>query len=178
MSSYMPKMSFTPEAKRLMERIAGSLPTKSAKIRALDAAGYKRTEIAAFLKTRYQHVRNVLGPLSSSEAKASAPSLPPSTQNASEPGDELLHGRCVVDQHGRITLPQSVLAALDAEPGAIVPWRFENGELKLMGREAGIRFAQAMVADLAKQHPGSWADELIAERRAEAAREDAEQLHE
>jgi hypothetical protein len=35
-----------------------------------------------------------------------------------------------------------------------------------------------MVADLAKQYPGSWADELIAERRAEAAREDAEQLHE
>lgn len=34
--------------------------TVSAKIRALDAAGYTRSQIANFLGKRYQHVRNVL----------------------------------------------------------------------------------------------------------------------
>jgi hypothetical protein len=177
MSSYTPKANFSAEERRQMERIVGTLPTKSAKIRALDAAGYKRAKIAAFLKTRYQHVRNVLGPIGFSEGANAVAEQAPRPPTTSEPEEETMHGRCVVDQQGRITLPQSVLVALDVEPGAIVPWRFEDGELKLMGREAGIRFAQAMVADLVKQHPGSWADDLIAERRAEAEREDAEQRH-
>ena len=43
-----------------MADVAEGLPTKAAKIRALDAAGYKRAEIARFLGIRYQHVRNVL----------------------------------------------------------------------------------------------------------------------
>lgn len=34
--------------------------TKSSKIRALDASGYTRSQIANFLGIRYQHVRNVL----------------------------------------------------------------------------------------------------------------------
>ncbi len=36
------------------------LPTKSAKIRYLDAKGWTRSEIKDKLKIRYQHVRNVL----------------------------------------------------------------------------------------------------------------------
>lgn len=36
------------------------LPTKSAKIRALNAKGASRSEIANYLGIRYQHVRNVL----------------------------------------------------------------------------------------------------------------------
>lgn len=43
-----------------MVRIAKGLPTKSAKIRALHAKDYSRSEIALFLDIRYQHVRNVL----------------------------------------------------------------------------------------------------------------------
>jgi len=41
------------------DKVAG-LPTKSAKIRALAAAGLSRSEIAKGLGIRYQHVRNVL----------------------------------------------------------------------------------------------------------------------
>jgi hypothetical protein len=37
-----------------------NLPTKSAKIRALHAAGMSRGQIAKALNIRYQHVRNVL----------------------------------------------------------------------------------------------------------------------
>jgi len=37
-----------------------TLPTKSAKIRFLDSQGLTRSQIAAKLGIRYQHVRNVL----------------------------------------------------------------------------------------------------------------------
>ncbi len=37
-----------------------NLPTKSAKIRFLNALGWKRGDIAKYLDIRYQHVRNVL----------------------------------------------------------------------------------------------------------------------
>lgn len=40
--------------------IIKSLETKSAKIRALAAAGFERADIARYLGIRYQHVRNVL----------------------------------------------------------------------------------------------------------------------
>ena len=43
-----------------MERITSVHATTSDKIRALDAAGYSRAEIAKFLGKLYQHVRNVL----------------------------------------------------------------------------------------------------------------------
>lgn len=47
------------------------LPTKSAKIRALAAAGLSRSEIAKGLGIRYQHVRNVLiTPLVGDKTKA------------------------------------------------------------------------------------------------------------
>lgn len=42
------------------QKIVEGLTTKSAKIRALHAAGFERTEIRDFLKISYQHVRNVL----------------------------------------------------------------------------------------------------------------------
>ena len=77
-----------------------------------------------------------------------------------------------MDELGRIALPQELLAALDVQPGDQVPWRFEDRELKLMSRDAGIEFAQSLVAALAERHPGRWSRELIAERRAEAAGEE------
>lgn len=49
------KVQATKETKAL-----AALTTVSSKIRYLDAAGYTRSEIAAKLGKRYQHVRNVL----------------------------------------------------------------------------------------------------------------------
>ncbi len=161
-----------------MEQIAGALPTKSAKIRALDAAGYKRARIADFLNIRYQHVRNVLVSRTSEEARSSARAHAPNeTQDDDTSGEILTYGRATVDEKGRLALPVAVLDALEVRPGGWIPWRFEDGELKLMNRAAALRFGQSLAADLAKKHPGSWSDQLIAERRAEAAREDAEQSH-
>lgn len=42
------------------DAVTKGLPTKSAKIRALNAKGASRSEIANYLGIRYQHVRNVL----------------------------------------------------------------------------------------------------------------------
>ena len=42
------------------DAIVKGLETKSAKIRALNAKGASRSEIATYLGIRYQHVRNVL----------------------------------------------------------------------------------------------------------------------
>ena len=47
------------EAREIPKEIS-ELPTKSAKIRALDAEGWSRSDIARALDIRYQHVRNVL----------------------------------------------------------------------------------------------------------------------
>lgn len=44
----------------LPNKIVEGLQTKADKIRALDSAGFSRTEIAQFLGIRYQHVRNTL----------------------------------------------------------------------------------------------------------------------
>ena len=45
---------------QLPQKIVEGLTTKADKIRALDVAGFTRTEIAQFLGIRYQHVRNTL----------------------------------------------------------------------------------------------------------------------
>jgi hypothetical protein len=171
MSGYFPKADFGAGERHRMERVSSSLSTKAAKIRALDAAGYSRRMIAAFLGIRYQHVRNVLVVQPGGGA---APVPPP----AEAPDEVPAHGRCVVDKEGRIALSGALLAALDAEAGGSVPWRFEDGELKLMNRGAGLRFAQSLVADLAKRHPETSVDDFIAERRAEAARDEAVPPHE
>jgi hypothetical protein len=168
MSGYFPNISLDDDQRRRMTAIAEPLPTKVAKIRALDDAGFSRQAIATFLKIRYQHVRNALVTRPASAVASTTPERTP----PSGPGDAPLYGRCRVDELGRIALPPALLAMLDARPGDHVPWRFEDRELKLMSREAGIEFAQSLVAQLAERHPGRWSRELIGERRAEAAGEE------
>ena len=70
-----------------MDQATNGLPTKSAKIRALDQLGVTRAAIAAYLGIRYQFVRNVLVQPSSPvrdrpvEHAISAPS-PPRVEHA------------------------------------------------------------------------------------------------
>lgn len=177
MSSLGARTSLTPEDHRRMEQIAGALPTKSAKIRALDAAGFKRARIAEFLAIRYQHVRNVLVSSTVEVGSSSTRADAPNEIQDDTSGEVATYGRGTVDEMGRLALPAAVLDALQVRPRGWIPWRFEDGELKLMNRAAALRFGQSLAADLAKRHPGSWSDQLIAERRAEAAREDAERPH-
>jgi len=90
----------------LPQKIVEGLVTKADKIRALDRAGFSRTEIAQFLEIRYQHVRNTLikGPPGEVRSPASrsaatvAPVEPWSTQRLIDAGFVLLGDCSLTDQ--------------------------------------------------------------------------------
>src|SRR5437879_13877234 len=63
---------------RQMASLTDGLPSKSEKMRVVARAGYERAEIARFLGSRYQFVRNVLVHEATQEAKrAEAASVKP-----------------------------------------------------------------------------------------------------
>lgn len=139
-----------------MEAITRGLTTKSDKIRALTAAGgYSRRQIADFLKTIPQHVRNVQV---HSERKPEAP--PQSTHI------ELGVG-------GRVVIPAAIREAMGVKEGDRLVVRFEDGELTLMSKQLALERMRELVRKYVP--PGvSLVDELIADRRREAALEEAE----
>ncbi|MBI5949371.1 MAG: AbrB/MazE/SpoVT family DNA-binding domain-containing protein [Chloroflexi bacterium] len=76
----------------------------------------------------------------------------------------------VVGEGGRVVIPAAFRKALCMEPGTSLLIFLEEGELRIITAMEGIRRAQAIAAEYAI--PGrSMVDELITERRAEAARE-------
>jgi hypothetical protein len=174
-------MTLEPSAlqKTEMEKIAAGLPTKSAKIRALAERGYSRADIARFLGIRYQHVRNVLlQPLAGRlRNEAQAPEelgAREETARFVEADEAFRVYRFQIDSEGRIKLPSDLLALLDATPGSLITAHYQGGELRLMGIEASVRFVQNLAAPYIKPGEGNWSDQLIAERRAEAERENRE----
>lgn len=78
--------------------------------------------------------------------------------------------RVMIDRRGRIVIPAHLRRTLDFVPGDTLVARAEDGCLVLETREHVLARIQALFA---KVPPGvSLADELIAERRAEAQREE------
>jgi bifunctional DNA-binding transcriptional regulator/antitoxin component of YhaV-PrlF toxin-antitoxin module len=151
---FMPtrKLRLGPADRRRMEELTTSAPTKSAKIRVLAAAGYARQQIADFLGIRYQHVRNVLvqkesyAPGRGEVSGMTVAERAAATTLATDPPGTLPPSRTlVVDALGRVTLPPELLAALDAQPGHPLPWRLEEGELRLMSLDAGLRIAREIL---------------------------------
>jgi hypothetical protein len=65
--------------RQLPHKVVEGLTTKSAKIRALAAAGYERTEIRDHLKISYQHVNNVLLQSGTNRAPTAASRKPAAT---------------------------------------------------------------------------------------------------
>jgi DNA-binding CsgD family transcriptional regulator/bifunctional DNA-binding transcriptional regulator/antitoxin component of YhaV-PrlF toxin-antitoxin module len=134
-----------------MDMLTAGLATTSDKIRALGSAGYRPAEIAAHLGIRYQHAYNVL--------KASGPETAGTRPVSATLGAD-----------ARVGIPSAYRKAMGVGPGDVLILRCEDGELRISGRDATIRRIQEEVrrhvpADV------SLVDELIAERRAEAARE-------
>jgi AbrB family looped-hinge helix DNA binding protein len=78
-----------------------------------------------------------------------------------------------VDAEGRLVLPEEVRVSLGVQGGGEVLVEARDGRLHIRPRDAAIRDAQAMVAAMVPAGL-SLAEELIAERRAEAARDVAE----
>ncbi|MEQ8406518.1 MAG: AbrB/MazE/SpoVT family DNA-binding domain-containing protein [Oceanicaulis sp.] len=137
---------------QLAEELEG-LPTKSAKIRRMSRAGIARADIARYLGLRYQHVRNVLV---AEEAKAAARDPAPVF--------------AALDSAGRLVVPAQMRRALGLGCGDSVLVTLEGGELRIQSRRRALEKARAALR--AELSPGvSLVDELIADRRAEAASE-------
>lgn len=158
----------TRSGKRYPDRIARivrGLDTHADKIRALAKAGYARADIARALQVRYQQVYNVLsrgkGLSEEGEAYAEQP-----------PAAEMLQ----VGPDGRLVIPVAYRRRLGVEQGGPVQIRFEDGEVRLIGRDEALRRLQAYFSRFARKGI-SLSEELIAERRAEAAREDNDGFH-
>lgn len=74
-----------------------------------------------------------------------------------------------MSEGGRVVVPAEIRKALGIEDGDIVLWELGDGEARLRTRREHMRRAQALV----RRHVPpdvSLVDELLAERRAEAAR--------
>lgn len=76
-----------------------------------------------------------------------------------------------VDSQGRILIPSKLRKQAGIEPGCEVLVFSENGGIVIARREIALAQAQQIVARYLGDQQGSLVDELIAERRREAARE-------
>lgn len=172
-------MGLTPDE---MSRIAAPHRTVSDKIRALDAEGVPRAEIARFLGKRYQHVRNVL------EADAVAGSGYvmgradlSGVREADRPFgpdpevDERSDGRFRLDVRpdGWVFLPPRVRDALNLSSGGSVMGRLGDEDFTLVATAKTVREVQALARQTIPKG-ASLVDELIADRRREAEIEEAD----
>ena len=145
-----------------MAKIVEGLPTKAAKIRALDAALYARADIARFLGIRYQHVRNVLERGAPKAVRSAATAGPDRTRTDDRAEVKIGPG-------GRIVIPAAFRAAMAAEEGdTLVAAIDDDGVVRLTSGPAALRMAQRVVRG-AIPSDISLSDLLIEERRREAA---------
>ena len=167
-----------------MTEIVRGHATVSDKIRALDAAGVARADIARFLGKRYQHVRNVL------EADAVAGTAYVMGRadlsgvreadrpfDLTEPADYEDRGggvfRLRVREDGSVVLPPAALEALNLKTGHGVIAHMDQDRFTLISAAETMRRVQAMVR--ANTRPGGGVvDELLADRRREAQGEEAD----
>jgi hypothetical protein len=165
---------------RRMADLVEPYSTVSDRIRALDAAGVPRAEIARFLGKRYQHVRNVLqddvqsggytlGRADLSGVRETASGFDRTEDEAAfverrSPGAYWLRVR----PDGSVLLPSEVAEALRAAPGERVFARFDGGELKLVSADTAMQQARDLVRQLIPPEVDMVSD-LLATRRAETA---------
>ena len=80
------------------------------------------------------------------------------------------HTATKIDKHGRVVIPADYRRALGLRPGDSLTIKLDDGALRLVTLAQAIREAQEFVAKYVDKDR-SLVAELIAERRAEAARE-------
>jgi hypothetical protein len=165
-----------------MSEITQPYSTISDRIRALDGAGVARADIARFLGKRYQHVRNVL----ESDRQRGSPSLaeaePAGVRERETPFRTDAENRDLVEPRGNgayrltvrpdgsVILPTEVLEAFHLEDGGVVMAKLEGETFGLISAETAMRRVREIVRQFVP--PGvDLAAELIADRRAEVARE-------
>ena len=149
--------------------------TVADKIRALDAAGYPRAEIARLLGRRYQHVRNVLeADRQRARSDGRRTPLPRLSAGVGEPAPGFggVH-RLIVEPDGRLRLPAEAQAALELKPGGVLVCEIGDGEVTVRGARAAWARMERLTAPFRRNDEPLASEELIAERRATAAREEA-----
>ena len=165
-------------------RIVASQATVSDKIRALNAAGYPRAEIARLLGKRYQHVRNVLEGDKVGRAAQPPPGVAEEpavferddgrpTRQPPPPRPEFVdRGRGIfrlsLRPDGSVLLPPSVLEALALKGGSSVVARLDGDTFIFEGPDEALRRLRELIPPRRPGEPLA-SDELIAERRREAA---------
>ncbi len=152
------------------DEVVAGLTTKADKIRALFRAGYSRSEIAGFLDIRYQHVRNVLVQSGFMETQLSRP-MPAADGEAEDSLPVLV--RTAIGPGGRVVIPAAYRKALEVDEGDYVVMQMDGDELRVVNDEKEFKRVQQMIASYVPEGV-SLVDELIAERRREAAAEEAE----
>jgi AbrB family looped-hinge helix DNA binding protein len=82
--------------------------------------------------------------------------------------------RLKIDSAGRILIPAEMRAAMLVKPGDTVTARVEDGEFRIVSPDVALKRVQAFARKWKSEHPDApdVVDELIAERREEARRED------
>lgn len=147
----------------------GAKSTVADKIRALDSAGYPRAEIARMLGKRYQHVRNVL----EGDRQARGMSEGEASRFEVEVARPDWRGgvfRMQLDGQGRLALPREVIEAWGLKTGSVIMGQLKGEAIELIAGQTAARRAQELVRKHIPTDGPSMVDELIAERRADAAR--------
>lgn len=145
------------QLKRTLEEMDVPPPsTKSDKIRLLAAAGYATADIARSLGIRYQHAYNVL---SADKAQSGG------SDGASAPVT------ATIGAAGRLVIPAELRERLAIGEGDEVSLSIEDGALVMRTRAGDLARARAIVRQYVPAGV-SLVDELIADRRADAARDD------
>jgi AbrB family looped-hinge helix DNA binding protein len=152
-----------------MAKLTKGLPTKSDKMRTLARAGFSRSDIAKFLGTRYQFVRNVLEHEKVRQAAGSQAIDNPADDDegrAGQDGPVKVH----IGPNGQVVLPSAFRDELGLKEGSFLVAVLEDSEIRLLPVAAAVRRAQAMVRKFIPEGV-SLVDALIEDRREEAERE-------
>jgi hypothetical protein len=165
-----------------MAALVEPFSTVSDRIRALDAAGVQRADIARFLGKRYQHVRNVLegdaqsGGYTLGRADLSGVREGPAPFEQDQADDTFIERRGAgaywlrVRPDGSLVLPKEAAEALGAAPGGRVFARLEGGELKIVSGDTAMQQARELVRRYVPPEV-DLVEDLLAGRRAETANE-------
>lgn len=135
------------EMRAEMAKIAEQRGTIAGKIRALGEAGYANEDIARYFERSPQQASQV-----------------------PEIGKTPPRFRLVVEPDGRLTIPAAVLHALGLGAGDVAIGFLQDDEFVLIHWQTAVRRAQEIVRSYASEGV-SLVDELIADRRREAERE-------
>ncbi len=175
------------------DQVVAGLTTKVDKIVALFGAGYDRSEIARHLGIIFQHAYNELhrkgfkdprvprctecGSVSPTCWYGTPQSTTRSRQQSREqdatpaaPASEQI--RTTVGPGGRVVIPAAYRAALGVKEGDALIMRLEGEGLRLVSYDTETRLIREMIARYVPEGV-SLVDELIRERRREAAAEES-----